>query len=143
MDEWGGSSSLLRHLGRPQCWFRGTLGATSSVRSSSTVYREISARAIALGIVQGIAMTAAFTYAGLKLGFGVGGSSCSSLWLVASMPRQSSHSQSRGRGNRVVLNQPSPLTSPLGNFRLYWSRGLVKKLLCDVHPPLLGNEGRR
>ena len=44
-----------------------------------TGYREISARAIALGIIQGIAMTAAFTYAGLKLGFGVGGSSVAAI----------------------------------------------------------------
>ena len=47
--------------------------------SSGTGYREISARAIALGIIQGIAMTAAFTYAGLKLGFGVGGSSVAAI----------------------------------------------------------------
>ena len=46
---------------------------------SGTGYREISARAIALGIIQGIAMTAAFTYAGLKLGFGVGGSSVAAI----------------------------------------------------------------
>ena len=47
--------------------------------TSGTGYREISARAIALGIVQGVAMTAAFTYAGLKLGFGVGGSSVAAI----------------------------------------------------------------
>ncbi len=42
-------------------------------------YREISARALGLGIVQGVLMTAAFTYAGLKLGFGVGGSSVAAI----------------------------------------------------------------
>jgi putative OPT family oligopeptide transporter len=42
-------------------------------------YREISARAIGLGLVQGVLMTAAFTYAGLKLGFGVGGSSVAAI----------------------------------------------------------------
>lgn len=42
-------------------------------------YREITARGIALGIVQGVLMTAAFTYAGLKLGFGVGGSSVAAI----------------------------------------------------------------
>jgi putative OPT family oligopeptide transporter len=44
-----------------------------------SAYREISARAVALGIVQGCLMTAAFTYAGLKLGFGVGGSSVAAI----------------------------------------------------------------
>jgi putative OPT family oligopeptide transporter len=42
-------------------------------------YREVSARAIALGIVQGVLMTAAFTYAGLKLGFTIGGSSVAAI----------------------------------------------------------------
>jgi putative OPT family oligopeptide transporter len=42
-------------------------------------YREITARGIALGVVQGVLMTAAFTYAGLKLGFGVGGSSVAAI----------------------------------------------------------------
>ena len=42
-------------------------------------YREITARGIALGVFQGVLMTAAFTYAGLKLGFGVGGSSVAAI----------------------------------------------------------------
>jgi putative OPT family oligopeptide transporter len=42
-------------------------------------YREITVRAVALGVVQGILMTSAFTYAGLKLGFGVGGSSVAAI----------------------------------------------------------------
>ena len=53
--------------------------AASPSPASRAPYREISARAIALGIVQGIAMTAAFTYAGLKLGFGVGGSTVAAI----------------------------------------------------------------
>lgn len=42
-------------------------------------YREISARAIGLGVVQGVVMTMAFTYAGLKLGFTIGGSSVAAI----------------------------------------------------------------
>jgi len=53
--------------------------AASPAPKVTAPYREISARAIALGIVQGIAMTAAFTYAGLKLGFGVGGSTVAAI----------------------------------------------------------------
>lgn len=47
--------------------------------TAKQAYREISARAIALGILQGVLMTAAFTYAGLKLGFGVGGSTVAAI----------------------------------------------------------------
>lgn len=44
-----------------------------------STYREVSARAVGLGVVQGVLMTAAFTYAGLKLGLGVGGSSVAAI----------------------------------------------------------------
>jgi len=53
--------------------------ADASPAARGTGYREISARAIVLGIIQGITMTAAFTYAGLKLGFGVSGSSVAAI----------------------------------------------------------------
>jgi len=42
-------------------------------------YKEITGRAVALGIVQGIVMTMAFTYAGLKLGFTIGGSTVAAI----------------------------------------------------------------
>ena len=42
-------------------------------------YREITARGVALGAVQRVLMTAAFPSAGLKLGFGVGGSSVAAI----------------------------------------------------------------
>ena len=43
------------------------------------VYREVTFLAVALGILQGIVMTAAFVYAGLKLGFGIGGSTIAAI----------------------------------------------------------------
>ena len=42
-------------------------------------YREITALGVGLGILQGIVMTAAFVYAGLKLGFGIGGSTIAAI----------------------------------------------------------------
>lgn len=44
-----------------------------------TEYREITAPAIILGIIQGICMTAAFVYAGLKLGFTLAGSTIAAI----------------------------------------------------------------
>ncbi len=44
-----------------------------------STYREITARGIGLGVVQGVVMTMAFTYAGLKLGFTIGGSSVAAI----------------------------------------------------------------
>lgn len=42
-------------------------------------YREITFGAMALGIVQGMLMTASFTYIGLKLGFGIPGSTIAAI----------------------------------------------------------------
>ncbi|MGE3671826.1 MAG: OPT family oligopeptide transporter [Polyangiaceae bacterium] len=47
--------------------------------AKSAVYREITFGAMALGIIQGMLMTAAFTYIGLKLGFGVPGSTIAAI----------------------------------------------------------------
>lgn len=51
----------------------------SSENSQHTVYREVTFAAIALGILQGVIMTAAFTYAGLQLGFTIGGSTLAAI----------------------------------------------------------------
>ncbi|MCB9742682.1 MAG: OPT/YSL family transporter [Alphaproteobacteria bacterium] len=42
-------------------------------------YREATVRGVALGVIQGIVMTMAFTYAGLKLGFTLGGSEVAAI----------------------------------------------------------------
>jgi putative OPT family oligopeptide transporter len=42
-------------------------------------YREISFAAVVLGIIQGIIMTGAFVYAGLRLGFSIGGSTIAAI----------------------------------------------------------------
>ena len=42
-------------------------------------YRELTASALGLGIFQGVLMTAAFVYIGLKLGFGLSGSSVAAI----------------------------------------------------------------
>ncbi|HKI74809.1 MAG TPA: OPT/YSL family transporter [Pseudomonadales bacterium] len=42
-------------------------------------YREITASAVILGVIQGVLMTAAFTYIGLKLGFTLGGSTVAAI----------------------------------------------------------------
>ncbi len=42
-------------------------------------YREVTAAAVILGIVQGVLMTAAFVYAGLKLGFTLSGSAVAAI----------------------------------------------------------------
>lgn len=42
-------------------------------------YREITALAVGLGVVQGMLMTAAFVYIGLKLGFGLPGSTVAAI----------------------------------------------------------------
>ncbi|MCA9598869.1 MAG: OPT/YSL family transporter [Myxococcales bacterium] len=48
--------------------------------SEGTVaYREITVGAVVLGVVQGMLMTAAFVYIGLKLGFGLAGSSVAAI----------------------------------------------------------------
>ena len=43
------------------------------------VYREITVAAVVLGIIQGMLMTAAFTYIGLKLGFTLAGSTVAAI----------------------------------------------------------------
>lgn len=43
------------------------------------VYREITPLGIGLGILQGMLMTAAFVYAGMRLGFGIGGSTIAAI----------------------------------------------------------------
>jgi uncharacterized oligopeptide transporter (OPT) family protein len=47
--------------------------------SAATKYREITPAAIGLGILQGIILTASFVYIGLKLGFGLTGSSVAAI----------------------------------------------------------------
>lgn len=49
------------------------------VDQSPPQYREVSVAAVLLGIVQGILMTAAFVYSGLKLGFTLGGSTVAAI----------------------------------------------------------------
>ena len=46
---------------------------------NNKAYREITVPAVILGILQGIVMTAAFVYAGLRLGFGIGGSTIAAI----------------------------------------------------------------
>ncbi len=50
-----------------------------SVSKQRENYREVTVAAIALGVVQGILMTAAFVYSGLKLGFTLGGSTVAAI----------------------------------------------------------------
>ena len=50
-----------------------------SDKRDETVYREVTFAAVALGIVQGILMTMAFVYSGLKLGFTLGGSTVAAI----------------------------------------------------------------
>ncbi len=47
--------------------------------TQAAAYREITVGAIVLGIVQGMIMTAAFVYIGLKLGFGIPGSTVAAI----------------------------------------------------------------
>ncbi len=42
-------------------------------------YREITVLGVVLGILQGVIMTAAFVYAGMRLGFGIGGSTIAAI----------------------------------------------------------------
>ncbi|MBW7875270.1 MAG: OPT/YSL family transporter [Candidatus Cloacimonetes bacterium] len=42
-------------------------------------YREITILGVILGILQGVVMTAAFVYAGMRLGFGIGGSTIAAI----------------------------------------------------------------
>lgn len=46
---------------------------------TTKAYREITIPAVILGVLQGIIMTAAFVYAGLRLGFGIGGSTIAAI----------------------------------------------------------------
>lgn len=46
---------------------------------TSTPYRELTFAAVALGVLQGAVMTAAFVYIGLKLGFGLPGSTVAAI----------------------------------------------------------------
>jgi putative OPT family oligopeptide transporter len=61
--------------------------------AGSGPYREITVAAVALGIVQGLLMTAAFVYIGLKLGFGLAGSTVAAILGFAFL---------RGVGRRLV-----------------------------------------
>ena len=45
----------------------------------SAPYREVTVAAVALGVIQGAVMTAAFVYIGLKLGFGLAGSTVAAI----------------------------------------------------------------
>lgn len=49
------------------------------MKSSSARYREVTLAAVALGVVLGMLMTAAFVYIGLKLGFGLPGSTVAAI----------------------------------------------------------------
>jgi putative OPT family oligopeptide transporter len=60
---------------------------------ATTPYREMTVGAVALGIVQGMLMTAAFVYIGLKLGFGLSGSSVAAILGFALL---------RGVGRRLL-----------------------------------------
>ncbi len=51
---------------------------TGSAMATAT-YREVTAGAVILGVLQGSVMTAAFTYIGLKLGFGLPGSTVAAI----------------------------------------------------------------
>ena len=49
------------------------------VMSSVSTYREVTVGAVLLGVIQGAIMTAAFVYIGLKLGFGLPGSTVAAI----------------------------------------------------------------
>ena len=49
------------------------------MNSENTTYREVTLAAVVLGVLQGIVMTAAFVYSGLKLGFSLGGSTVAAI----------------------------------------------------------------
>ncbi len=59
---------------------------------SASTYREVTVGAVALGIIQGMVMTAAFVYIGLKLGFGLAGSTVAAIMGFALL---------RGMGRKV------------------------------------------
>ena len=48
-------------------------------RASPSGYREVTVSAVVLGVIQGALMTAAFVYIGLKLGFGIPGSTVAAI----------------------------------------------------------------
>lgn len=51
----------------------------SAPPTSHTPYRELTVAAMVLGVLQGVVMTAAFVYIGLKLGFGLPGSTVAAI----------------------------------------------------------------
>ena len=53
--------------------------------NGKSVYREITPAAIILGVIFGIIMTMSFVYAGLKLGFTIGGSEIAAIRLIMSL----------------------------------------------------------
>ncbi|QDV65651.1 OPT family oligopeptide transporter [Crateriforma conspicua] len=55
-----------------------TDGAVSGPARSES-YRELTARAVVLGVIQGVILNVAFVYAALKLGFSIGGSTVASI----------------------------------------------------------------
>ena len=55
------------------------LAARSVADAAMAPYRELTARAFALGVMQGIVLNLAFVYAALKLGFSIGGSTVAAI----------------------------------------------------------------
>ena len=53
--------------------------ATAPPAAASPPYREITFSAVVLGVIQGAVMTASFVYIGLKLGFGLSGSTVAAI----------------------------------------------------------------
>ena len=60
--------------------------------SADATYREVTVAAVVLGLIQGMVMTAAFVYIGLKLGFGIPGSTVAAILGFALL---------RGAGRKV------------------------------------------
>lgn len=61
------------------------MAADSSSARPAAPYREVTPAAVILGIIQGAVMTAAFVYIGLKLGFGMSGSSVAAILGFATL----------------------------------------------------------
>ena len=64
----------------------------STAGASPAPYREVTVGAVVLGVIQGLLMTASFVYIGIKLGFGLPGSSVAAILGFALL---------RGLGRRV------------------------------------------
>ena len=73
----------------------------------STGYREITAPAVVLGVLTGAVMTAAFVYIGLKLGFGLSGSTVAAIVLN---PLDETYFSRRPFGSFPAnINSPDPI----------------------------------